>query len=429
MIAPRLRPLAALALVLAAAALAAAASPPTATAAAGEPPRPDARAWVLIDARDGQRLAGHAASRPLPVGSATKLMTALLTLRELKPGKRLTAARYVGVPAESVLGLRPGERLTVRDLLLALLLPSANDAAVTLAQGVAGSVPAFVEMMNAAARRLGLSDTRFTNPIGLDQGGNRSSARDLATLARRLRRSKRFRRIVDTPAARLRSGDQPREVTSRNDLLTSFDWVDGVKTGQTQGAGFVLVASGSRKGVPLVSVVLGAPSEAARDAGSLGLLDWGFSRYPRRTVVRRGAELAAPALRYRDDELALRAGRRLRVAARGDQPVETRVIAPEEVDGPIERGERLGRVVVTVDGRRAGTVPLVASRSVGEASLFDRVSARAPVPLIALGAIVIGIGFLAVRRRGTRDAPGPRTPEERRASRNERTRGRQEESS
>ena len=146
------------------------------------------------------------------MASTTKLMTALLSLEEAKPGDVFTAHGYDAMPAESRINLRAGERMTVHDLLEALLLESANDAAVDLAENIAGSREAFVEQMNERACELGLDHTSYANPIGLDDPGNYSSARDLATLARTLLRNRRFARIVDSPEATLESGSHVRVI-------------------------------------------------------------------------------------------------------------------------------------------------------------------------------------------------------------------------
>jgi len=396
------------------AALAVLALPPA--PAAGAPtagaPEPDARAWVLVDAADGERLAGRAISNELAIASATKLMTAYLALRELPLERELKAPRYEPIsPVESLAGLAPGERMSVRDLLYALLLPSANDAAVTLADGVSGSVPRFVRHMNESAAALGLTGTHYANPIGLDSARNYSTTADLASLTLRLREEPVFRRIVDAQHAVLRTGDHTREVTSRNLLLSEVPWVSGVKTGHTLDAGYVLVGSATRGGTTLVSVVLGAPSEASRDASTLELLDYGFSLYRSRTAVRDGETVASPELTYQGEDLPLVATGELRVPVRRGQQLDTAASAPGEVEGPIERGERLGEVTVTVDGREAGTVPLVAARAADEATFLQQARGRLPGPavLIAIGAGVILIGVAAARRAAGR---GRRSSEE-----------------
>jgi D-alanyl-D-alanine carboxypeptidase (penicillin-binding protein 5/6) len=175
-----------------------AATPAAPARAQGGGPDLDARAWLLIDTNDGEQLASRAPSRALSIASATKLMTAYIALKELPLDRMLTAPQYDALPAESILGLRAGERASVEDLLYSLVLASANDSAVTIAEGVSGSVPLFVDRMNFTAQRLGLDETSYSNPIGLDDPTNHSSARDLAALAERLMRSKEFRRIADS---------------------------------------------------------------------------------------------------------------------------------------------------------------------------------------------------------------------------------------
>jgi serine-type D-Ala-D-Ala carboxypeptidase (penicillin-binding protein 5/6) len=381
------------------------------------PPQVPATAWILVDAADGTRLASVEPASSLAMASTTKLMTAYLALRELPLQRRLVAPPYHPIPGESLLGLEAGERISVRDLLYGLLLPSGNDAAVTLADGVAGSVPAFVGDMNRAAGRLGLGDTRYSNPIGLDQPGNYSSPRDLAKLALDLRRDRLFRRIVDTPSETLRTGTHPRTVVNRNDLVERVPWVNGVKTGYTRDAGNVLVGSGTRKGVTLVSVVMGAATETARDDDTLALLRYGFSLYSRETPVQKGERLATAAVRGRDDSLPLVAARSVQVTARHGQSVRVRIEAPPNVLGPIPRGRRLGAAVVTVDGEVAGRAPLLSRRAAlapASRSLVSRVDDAVPGPRafvwIAGGgvaaAIVIGIVLALAHRRRHQGQPG-----------------------
>ena len=391
-----------------AAVLAAAAAP---ASAAENPPRvPNAQAAIVVDARDGTVMFAKRPDAERSIASTTKLMTALLALERAKPGDVFTAPAYNAMPAESRINLRPGEQMTVHDLLEALLLESANDAAVTLAEGVSGSGEAFVEDMNERATVLGLEHTSYANPIGLDEAGNYSSARDLVTLAEELMANDLFARIVDTPEAVLRSGSGKRRITTRNTLLLSEPAVIGIKTGHTIQAGYVLVAAEKQNGTTLISAVLGARSEAARDAESEKLLDYGFSRYRASEPVKRGQALADPELDYRTDRISLLAKRAVPVSIRKGQRIRTRVTAPDEVDGPIEKGEILGRVVVTVDGRVAGASPLIAASAAPAASLLQKAVAAVaqPIALIPAGLLVIVVGLLlAFRGRGEEDHPEP----------------------
>jgi D-alanyl-D-alanine carboxypeptidase (penicillin-binding protein 5/6) len=403
-------------------------------------PRLAARAWVLVDPLDDAVLAAKAPDRRRPIASATKLMTARLALENLKPDQLITAPAYrPSATAESLIGLRAGERMTVKDLLYGLILESGNDAAVTIATGVSGSVPKFVNRMNREAATLGLTDTSYANPIGLDDPGNYSSARDLVTLSEELLEVPLFARIANSSSAVLKSGDRPRRFDSRNTLLGQDPTVDGVKTGHTLGAGYVLVGSATRNGTRLISAVLGAGSEAARDAETLKLLNYGFSLYQPSQPVAQGDELAAPDLDYRDETLPLLAKRAIPVSVREGQQVDTEVDAPDEVSGDVAEGEVLGRAIVSVDGRVAGVTPLVAAESVEAATLTDKAVATASNPLILIpgGAIVIVVGLLLTVRGGgsgngqprperSRGRGHRRTPEERRQMHDERMQRRRE---
>ncbi|HEX7059760.1 MAG TPA: D-alanyl-D-alanine carboxypeptidase family protein [Solirubrobacterales bacterium] len=381
--------------------------PPTAPPAVRvAPPELNARAWALIDARSGEVLASHAAARHLPVASTTKLMTAYLALKELPLGKIVRAAPYHAIYGESLLGLRPGQRISVRDLLYGLILRSGNDAAYDLANAVAGTERRFVGLMNLRAAALGLSDTHYANPIGLDDPANYSSARDLTTLTQRLLRIPVFARIADSRSARLRSLRPPRRIETLNDLLWREPWTTGVKTGHTFGAAYVLVGAGRRKGTELISAVIGAPTETDRDLESLKLLDYGFSLYRKRVPIRAGEELASPSIAFSGGELPLRAAHTVAVGVRRGERLRVGVRVPGEVEGPIHRGAALGRAVVYVDGLPAASVALLAGRSVPEASTFDRVRSfiTGHWILTGLGVFCVILLFAAIwwrrRRRG-----------------------------
>ena len=377
---------------------------PAAAAAAQQKPEVEARAWALIDARTGTVLASHAAARHLPIASTTKLMTAYVAMQELALEQTVRAAPYDPIYGESLLGLRTGQRISVRDLLYGLILRSGNDAAYDLALAAAGSQARFVVEMNRRAAALGLADTHYANPIGLDQRGNFSSARDLATLTQRLLRMPAFAKIADSRSAVLRSVSPPRRITTINELLLDAPWVTGVKTGHTFDAAYVLVGSGRRKGVELISVAIGAPSDEARYRDNLELLEYGFRRYRRRQPVEAGQDLADPAIRYAGGRLPLRAARSLAVGLRRGQRLDVVVRAPAEVEGPIRRGAALGTATVLVDGRRAATVVLRAGRSIPAAGGFDRIRAFLgdhPIP-IALAAFVILMGGVLLYRRLSR---------------------------
>jgi D-alanyl-D-alanine carboxypeptidase (penicillin-binding protein 5/6) len=373
-----------------------------AQAAERPPPVPGAEAAIVVDGRDGDVMFRRNAAERRSIASTTKLMTALLTLERSRPAAVLTAADYVAAPVESQIGLRPGERMAVRDLLEALLLESANDAAATLAEGVSGSVDAFVADMNERAAELGLEDTSYANPIGFDDPRAYSTAADLAALTLELLRRPRFARVVDMPAAELESGARPRTIDNRNTLIASHPFVTGVKTGHTLGAGYVLIGSAEGPGgARVVSVVMGEPSEAARDADTLELLRWGLERFQRVRVLDDARVMARAGIEYRDERAALVPGRDAVLTLRDGERVRRRVRAPEELEGPLEAGTRVGSVTVLVDGERVRRIPLVTATDVPDAGTLRVLVSVLGVPLtvVLVLAILLGAALAATRLR------------------------------
>jgi D-alanyl-D-alanine carboxypeptidase (penicillin-binding protein 5/6) len=367
-----------------------------------------AKAAIVMEASTGDVLLARNPRDRRAIASTTKLMTVLVALQRDDLDDVFSAVDYRALPIESQIGLRAGERMSVRDLLRAALLPSANDAAATLAAGTMGSTAGFVREMNRSAGLLGLRDTHFANPIGLDDPGNYSTARDLATLAIRLRRYEFFRRTVDLPRATLRSGARVRTVLNRNTLVRRVAAVDGVKTGRTDRAGYVLVGSATRDGVTVVSVVLGEPSERARDSDSLALLRYGLGSYDAVTPVAEGRVLGRVALRYRGDEsVEVVAGATVRhVLRRGVRTSVNVVGLPHEVDGPLPRGSRLGTAIVRAGSEVLGRVPVVTARPVAEASVATRLDdlVGRPETIIALVLLLAcSLPLLLLRRRVLRD--------------------------
>ena len=371
-------------------------------AAERPPPVPGAQAAIVVDGRNGELMFRKNSGERRPMASTTKLMTALLTLERTRPRAVFTAADYDAAPVESQIGLRPGERMTVHDLFEALLLESANDAAATLAEGVSGSVDEFVADMNERAAELGLEDTSYANPIGFDDPGQYTTASDLATLTRRLLGRPRFARVVDMPVAELESGSRPRTIDNRNTLVAAHPFVNGVKTGHTLGAGYVLVGSArGAGGARVVSVVMGEPSEAARDAETLALLRWGIRRFQRVRVVDRRRAMARADIEYRDERVALVPARDAVLTLRDGERVRRRVNAPEEVEGPLAAGARVGTVAVFVEGERVRRIPLVTATDVPEAGTLRVLFSVLGVPLTVLLvlAILLGAALVAMRLR------------------------------
>jgi len=358
------------------------------------PPRISAKSAIVIDARTGAVLFQQQADKRRAIASTTKLMTALLVLEHTRQSEIFPAPPYHPSPSESVIGLRKGERMSVHDLLRAMLLPSANDAAHALAVHVGRTEARFVKMMNAEARKLDLTETHYSTPIGLDDPGNYSTARDLANLARLDMRHSAFAKIVDLPRASLLTGSHPRVVTNRNDLVIDYPFVDGVKTGHTLDAGYVLVGSAHGHGAHVISVALGDPNEATRDADTLALLRYGIDQYRRVRPVVAGKTVARADVRWRDEKAALTPAGSFALTLRRGTPLSVHVDAPSRLEGPLPARKQVGSVRVMVDGKVVKTVPLVTVAEVPGAGVVRKVS-------VTLGPALITVALLLILMAGT----------------------------
>jgi len=321
----------------------------------------DQRASILVDLSTGQVLFERSAGDLMPIASLTKIMTALLVLERSSPGELVTVSAEAagdGITAGvSELGLEEGEQVRVLDLLYALMLQSANDAAIALAEHVSGSVDEFVRDMNARARRLGLADTAFSSPNGLDDRGY-STASDLVAITRAAYREPLFARIVATKVAEIPApeGAPPRSVQNRNVLLWLYPGAQGVKTGYTSAAGSCIVAVAERDGLRLIAIVLGGNGEVFSDAATL--LNHGFATFERREVVADAEALGEVTIDGR--EVAVASGDSLTALVPVDAPVRRRIVLNGAVPYPPLPGEEVGTVVVSVADMRIGEVPLAA---------------------------------------------------------------------
>lgn len=327
-------------------------------------PDVDAESALLLDLTVDQVLIERAPDRPTPIASLTKVMTALLVLERdagrldrrvrVDPGAVFDRGDY---GASSTLGLRAGERVSVRDLLGGLLLGSANDAAEALAIDAAGSVDAFVDEMNARARVLGMRRTSFASPHGLDDRGL-SSAADLGRLVRAVLREPAFVELVAERRVRISSrGGPTRRIQNRNVLLWLYRGATGIKTGFTSGAGFCLIATAERGGRELAAIVLGGGDEVFSDAAAL--LEHGFAAYQRRTLVEAGEPLGSlpirggnvPVVASEDLVALLRAG--------DEDRIERSLRARPGAAYPPTVGSAIGTITFRVPGGTLGRAPVV----------------------------------------------------------------------
>jgi serine-type D-Ala-D-Ala carboxypeptidase (penicillin-binding protein 5/6) len=352
-----------------------------------------ARAWVLVDATSGARLAAYEPTARLEPASLTKLMTAYVVFTALNENRiALTDTVSVSPAAFASPGksgsrmyLEPGRAVNVDQLLRGMLTVSASDAAVALAEHSAGSVDAFVDRMSAEVRRLGMANTHFANPTGQSDAQNYSSAEDMAILARRL--------LTDFPQHAPLFAQ--REFTynnvsqaNRNRLLWTDSHVDGMKTGQLSAAGWSVVASTARAQGEgersfqrrLIAVVLGAPSDAARTQETLRLINHGYAAFDTVQLYRRGDVLAKPAI-WKGERGIVPVGvdhdvyvtvPASELRALGSEPLKSWIERSDPLLAPMQLGEKVGRMVISAGGRQVADVPVVALERVDSGGLIRR---------------------------------------------------------
>ena len=335
-----------------------------AVAASAAPPPVAAPVYLVESAVDGTTLAARNATRRHAIASITKLMTVLVALEHAKLDDTVVVPAAATRIGESTVNLRPGERLTVRDLAIGALVPSANDAATALALHVgSGSQARFVALMNAKARQLGLRGTRFANAHGLDQPGQYSTARDVVSLLRVALRNPLVRPWLTRARATLPGG---RAVETTDDLLARLPSLVGGKTGHTEDAGWVQVAAATASGVTVRAAVLGAATREARNAGLEALLRWALAQYRSSLVVDPKRTYATVDPGWGLAGLRLVAPGGVVRPAPVNRPLIERVVAVQVPALPVRRGQRLGEVRVYDGERLVARAPLVAARDVGE---------------------------------------------------------------
>ena len=334
-------------------------------------PTVNASAYVVEDARTGEILASSHAHDRLPIASITKLMTVLLALEQHELRDVVAVDPRTAAVGESSIGLYAGERLTIRDLVKGALIQSANDAADALALSVAPDYPSFARLMNDKAAELGLRDTHFVRPDGLDAPGEYSSAADVTRLARILMRTRFVRDTVGEETATIAGG---RTLHTWDDLLEEFPQAFGVKTGHTDDAGWCQVAAARGRGATVYATLLGSPTRSPRNDDLRSLLIWGLGQFRVVPAVRQAQPYAQVQLPYGKQPLALVAAKPLLAVARLGRPLTQTVTAPAVASLPVREGAVLGKVVIRQGDRVVGTRDLVASRTINKPSLPRRLA-------------------------------------------------------
>jgi serine-type D-Ala-D-Ala carboxypeptidase (penicillin-binding protein 5/6) len=347
-------------------------------------PKLNAGSWTLMDVDTGHYLAGKNPDKRVSIASTTKIMVALVALGEdVDMDEQVTvsekAASYAG-SVYSNIGLYPYDRVSVRDLLTAALVPSGTDADYALAEYLGnGSVDEFVAMMNHKAKELGLENTHFANPAGIDAPGNYSSAADLAKMTREAMKYPEFREIVNMPEATISTQDRKIDVVTTNLLVlpnSGYDYgpATGAKTGTSAQAGFCVVATAQSGDESYIAVVLDAAGNLQRFEAARTALEYGFGEYERKPLVESQEPYAELELPYRRGETVKLVAAKDVTALAGPGLEVVRSKTTQEAPPSAKAGRKVGTVEVSVDGRSVGSSPLVVQKGYEEASLWQKVT-------------------------------------------------------
>ena len=334
------------------------------------PPALAAKSWLLLETGSGQVLTAEKPDERIEPASLTKLMTAYLTFAALRQktialDTPVTVSQKAWKTGGSKMFIRVDTQVPVEDLIKGMIVQSGNDACVALAEAIAGSEESFAQMMNREAKRLGMNASNFTNSTGLPDPQLYTTARDLATLAAALIRDfpEEYKKYYSMKEFRYNNITQP----NRNRLLFIDSSVDGVKTGHTEAAGYCLISSALRDKRRLLSVVLGTKSDATRASESLKLLNWGFQSYDAVTLFAKDQPVATLRV-WKGTQTTVKAGfdRALSIAVpRGyADKVKSEFTPQPRLIAPIEAGQKLGTLKVTIDGKLYGEYPVLALENV-----------------------------------------------------------------
>lgn len=347
-------------------------------ALADNPPALPAKAWLLMDYDSGQVLASANAEEPLPPASLTKMMTSYLVEQALRSGKLKQTdlvsvsqnAWCRGTNTESCMYLPLNSQATVIDILRGIIIQSGNDASKAIAEHMAGSEDGFAKLMNAEAQRLGMTHTHFVNPTGLPDPAHKSSAHDLAILARAIiHDSADYYPIYAEREFKYNGIKQG----NRNALLYTDPTVDGLKTGHTDEAGFCLVTSSKRSDMRLITVILNTSSAQARADETRTLLGWGFSSFEKNTPFQPNAVVSQAKVNFgKADTVAAGLGAPWLLTVPRGQQVQTSVEIKTSLEAPVAKGDVVGKVLATANGKPIGEAPLVAQADVERANFLMR---------------------------------------------------------
>ncbi|WP_066312663.1 D-alanyl-D-alanine carboxypeptidase family protein [Bacillus sp. FJAT-29814] len=337
----------------------------------------DVRSAILIERDTGKVLYEKNSKEALPPASMTKVMTMLLIMEAIDEGKltwntKIRTSEHAASMGGSQIFLEPGEEMTAKEMMQGIAIGSGNDASVAMAEHIAGSEEAFIDMMNAKVKELGLKNTVFKNTTGLPESGHYSSAHDMAIMAKELLKYEDITKFTGMYESYLReNSDKKFWLVNTNKLVRFYPGVDGLKTGFTAEAKYCLTATAQKDGMRVIAVVFGAPTSKDRNAQVTKMLNYAFAQYQTHPVLKRNQAIGEAKISKGEDK---------RVAALTSEPlslltkkgekmadVEQKVILEKKLKAPIKKGDKVGTIKLVKDGKVLLESPLVAGKDVKEA--------------------------------------------------------------
>lgn len=340
---------------------------------------PSSKSAILIEASTGEILYEKNANERLKPASMTKMMTLLLTFEAIERGDlKLSDEVIVSVNASGMGGsqilLETGEKMTVDNLIKGVAIASGNDAAVALAEKIGGTQEYFVELMNKRANELGLKDTLFQNSHGIDEDNHYSSAYDMGIIAKELLKHEKVTEYTKIYEMYLRENtNQKVWLVNTNKLVRFYDYIDGLKTGYTKGAGYCITLTGMKNGMRLIAITMGEPSIESRNKETLGLIDYGFSQYELETLLTKESVIASK-------NISKSLSRKVDIVPKEDIKVlnkkmqnkknVTYKVKISDLEAPIEKGEQVGTITIVENDIETRTIPLTVKETVKKANIF-----------------------------------------------------------
>ncbi len=340
------------------------------------PPRICASSAILVDKKTGEILFEKESHLKRPIASTTKIMTAIIVLEEspsLK--KKVEISNQASEAGEAEMYLSPGEIISIENLLYGLLLRSANDAAIALAEATCGSVEKFVQKMNEKAKEINANDTHFSNPHGLKNSSHYSTAYDLSLITRYALKNKKFSQFVSTKVRVVPwpGNSYPRVLENHNQLVHKYPFITGVKTGYTYEAGYCLVASAKKDNVELISVILNSPSSSSCYEDTLKLLNYGFTAFTFLKVISKKVTYARVKVPEWESKLNLISLKDVTLRVKRGEELERVISAINPTNLPIKKGQKFGEIKIIKKGKLVAQSNLVSSRNIPKPTIFQKI--------------------------------------------------------